>query len=137
MKHLQQQVRLIAQFGLDGGVPWLSNTDGALYFICKLETKDVNHVAVNCPNFKEEFESLWSNLKNEIISSNSLDGFAIVGFISNLAPQGRLQLLLGDLPLPFNNLTNALITSFVSSTLEKNCKTGRDLEILRELDSHG
>ena len=30
------------QSGLNGGVPWLSNTDGALCFICKSETEDFN-----------------------------------------------------------------------------------------------
>ena len=55
VKHLQQQVRLMVQFGLNGGVPWLSNTDGALCFICKSETEDFNHFAVNCLDFKEEF----------------------------------------------------------------------------------
>ena len=95
------------QFGLNGGVPWLSNTDGALFFICKSETEDFYHFVVNCPNIREEFESLWSNLKNKVISSSPLDGSAVAGFISNLAPQERLQLLLGGLPLPFDNLTYA------------------------------
>ena len=85
----------MGQFGLIGGIPWLSNTEGALYFICKSEAADFNHFAVNCPNLKEEFVCLWSNLKNKIIGSNPLDGSAIAGFISNLAPQERLQLLLG------------------------------------------
>ena len=52
--------------------------------------------------------------KNKIINSNPLDGSAIAGFISNLAPQDRLQLLHGGLPLPFDNLTNTLITSLNS-----------------------
>ena len=43
VKHLQQQLRSTGQFGLDGKVPCLSNTDGALCFICKSETKDFNH----------------------------------------------------------------------------------------------
>ena len=84
---------------------------------CRLETEEFNHLAVNCPNFREEFESLWSNQKHKMISSNPLDGSAITGFISNLATQERLQLLLGGLPLqmPFGSLTNTLITRFVSS----------------------
>ena len=42
--------------------------------------------------------------KNKTISSNPLDGPAIASFISNLAPQERLQVLLRGLPLPFHNL---------------------------------
>ena len=61
----------MGQFGLNGEVPWLSDTDSALCFICKSQTEDFNHFAVNCPNFKEEFKSLWSNLKNKVISFNS------------------------------------------------------------------
>ena len=77
VKCLQQQVGLMGQFSLNGGVPRLSDTDGAIFFICKSETEDFSHFAVNCPNFKEEFKSLWSNLKNKIISSNPLDRSAI------------------------------------------------------------
>ena len=33
VKHLQQHVRLMSQFGLNGGIPWLSNTDGALFHL--------------------------------------------------------------------------------------------------------
>ena len=33
----------MGQLGLNGEVPWLSNTDGALCFICKSETQDFNH----------------------------------------------------------------------------------------------
>ena len=87
VKHLQQQVRIMGQFSLNGGVPWISNTDGAHCFICKSETEDFNHFTVNCSNFREEFEFLWSNLKNKVISSNPFDGSATAGFISNLALQ--------------------------------------------------
>ena len=61
------------------------------------ETEDFSHFAVNCLNVREELESLWSHLKNKVISSNPLNGSAIAGFISYLAPQERLQLLLGGL----------------------------------------
>ena len=63
VKHLQKQVKLMGQFSVNGGVPWPSNTDGALCFICKSETEDFNHFVVNCSNFRKEFESLSSNLK--------------------------------------------------------------------------
>ena len=60
---------------------------------------------VNCPNFKDQFESLWSALNAKIISSNSIDGGAIAEFIGNLKHQERLQFLLGGLVQPFNQLT--------------------------------
>ena len=91
--------------GLNGGVPWLTNTDGALWFICKIKVEDLNHFVVNCPNFKDQFEFLWSDLDAKIISSNSIDGGAIAVLIRNLRDQERLQLLLGGLVLPFDQRT--------------------------------
>ena len=43
VKHLHQQVRLIANYGLNGGVPWLRGTNGALCFFCKEEIEDCSH----------------------------------------------------------------------------------------------
>ena len=67
------------------------------------------------------------NLKNQMINSNSLDGSAIADCTSNLVPHERLQLLLGGLSLPFDSLTNTLITGFVSSSLGKICKTPTEI----------
>ena len=72
------------------------------------EVEDLNHFVAYCPNFKDQFESLWSNLDAKIISSNSLDGGAIAEFIRKFKHQERLQLLLGDLLLPFDQLTITL-----------------------------
>ena len=35
MSCLHIQTRLMGNFGLNGGIPWLSNTDGAICFLCK------------------------------------------------------------------------------------------------------
>ena len=37
VKHLHQQVGLMGKFGLNGGVPWLTDTEGPLCFICKMK----------------------------------------------------------------------------------------------------
>ena len=58
VKHLQQPITFMGQFGLNGEVPWPSNTDGALCFIRRLETEECDYFAFNCPNFIEEFKSL-------------------------------------------------------------------------------
>ena len=96
VKDLHQQVRLMGNFGLNGRVPWLTNTYGTLCFICKSEVEDLNHFVVNCSNFKDQFESLWSNLDAKIISSSFIDVGPIAKFIRNLNHQERLQLLLGE-----------------------------------------
>ena len=109
-------------FGLNGGVTCLTNSDGALCFICKTELEDLNHFVANFPNFKDHFESLWSNSDGKIILSNSLDEGAIAEFIRNLKPQERLQLLLGGLVVSFDQLTNTLITRFIACALGKSAK---------------
>ena len=42
VKHLHQQVRLIANYGLNGGVPWLRGTIGTLCFFVKKKLKIVH-----------------------------------------------------------------------------------------------
>ena len=41
VKHLHQQVHLIANYGLNGGVPWLCGTNGALCFFLRTKLKTV------------------------------------------------------------------------------------------------
>ena len=48
VKCLHVQIRLAGNFGLNGGVPWLLNTDGALCFICKENVENVNHFLLEC-----------------------------------------------------------------------------------------
>ena len=35
VSRLHVQVRLMGNFGLEGSIPWLQNTDGVICFICK------------------------------------------------------------------------------------------------------
>ena len=57
VKHLQQQTHAAIWS------QWRSTMVLIHCFICKSGTEDFNYFAVNCPNFRELFESLWSNLK--------------------------------------------------------------------------
>ena len=43
VSRLHVQIRLMGNFGLNAGVPWLRGTPGALCFICKKDLDDVNH----------------------------------------------------------------------------------------------
>ena len=45
----------MGNLGLNGGVPWLTNTDGEVCLFCKDSVDDVSHFLVNCPNFKDIF----------------------------------------------------------------------------------
>ena len=81
---LYVQIRLMGNFGLDGGVPWLTNIDNELCLFCKDSVKDVSHFLVDCPSFRDNFESLWSNLSQKIIACNRSDETHLSHFISGL-----------------------------------------------------
>ena len=75
VKHLYQQVHLIANYGLNGGgVPWLCGTNSTLCFFCKDEVEDCSHFVLCCETFKANFSSLWQNLNSKILLSNPTDG---------------------------------------------------------------
>ena len=58
MTHNDMQVRIIGDFGLNGSVPWLKDTEGTLCFICKEDIKNLDHCLLECPQFKEKFSSI-------------------------------------------------------------------------------
>ena len=43
VSRMHVQVRLMGNFGLNGSLPWLQNTDGAICFICKEDIEMVTH----------------------------------------------------------------------------------------------
>ena len=81
VSRLHVQVRLMGQFGLSGGIPWLRDSDGAFCFVCKQDVESVTHFLVDC-----SFISLWRNLKLKITVSNQGDRVNICQFIDNLDP---------------------------------------------------
>ena len=130
VKHLHQQVRLIANYGLNGGVPWLRGTNGALCFFCKEEVEDCSHFFLRCETFKANFSSLWQNLNSKILLFNPTDGTFICSFLSNLDQNNKILFLLGGLPLLFE-VEISMMRRFVSSAVGKICKIRT--EKLREL----
>ena len=54
------------------------------YFICEENTE--THHFIECPPFRNNYSSLWSNLKTKIINFNQTDGITISDFITNLDP---------------------------------------------------
>ena len=69
---------------LNGGIPWLFNTEGPLCFICKENTETVYHHFIECPPFRDNYSALWSNLKTKIIKFNQTDGITMSHFITDL-----------------------------------------------------
>ena len=60
------QIRLMGNFGINGGVPWLTNTDGELCLLCKESIEDVSYFRLYWPNFRDNRESLWSILSQKV-----------------------------------------------------------------------
>ena len=71
-------------FGLDGGVPLLSNTEDALCFICKENVENVNHFLSECREICNNFDSIWLNLRQIIVSVSPIDGPQFFYFIHHL-----------------------------------------------------
>ena len=133
VSRLHVQIRLMGNFGLNGGVPWLTNTDGELCLFCKNSVEDVSHFLSDCSSFRDNFESLWSNLSQKLIACNPSDGTQISHFISSLDRQQKIILLLGGFPLPFDGITVTMINRFISSTVGKIHRLRK--EMLRELEA--
>ena len=117
VSRLHVQLRLLSNLALCGGIPWLLNTDGALCYICK--TKKMLVIFCDCASFKENFDSVWSNLNLNVLSSNPTDGVQIANFIASLDRQGKVLLLVGGSSLPFDRDTVILIKRFLCSAVGK------------------
>ena len=130
--HIQIKIRLMGNFGLNSGLPWHVGTNGSLCLIGKEGTEDVTHFLLDCLYFKENVDSVWLNIKARITKTNPLDGTQICSFIRNLDGDSKVLLLLGGLPLPFDNATAILIKGFISSAVGKIFKLHTNK--LRELE---
>ena len=119
VSRLHTQVRLMGNLCLNGGIPWPFKTEGSLCFICKENTEMVYHHFIECPPFRNNYNSLWSNLKTKIINFNQTDGITISDFITNLDPHKKVLLLLGGLSLPFDDASVVLLKRFVTSAVGK------------------
>ena len=103
VSRLHVQVRLMGNFGLNAGAPWLSDTECTLYFISKESEDSVGHFLLECPpGLQIYFESIGSNLKSyhlkqKIVSTSPADG--VSEFINNLDQQQKVLLLLGGFPI--------------------------------------
>ena len=69
--------------------------------------------------FRDNYSSLWSNLKTKIINFNQTDGISMSDFITNVDPHKKDLLLLGGLSLPFDDASVVLIKRSVVSAIGK------------------
>ena len=128
VRHLHVQIRLMGNFGMNGGVPWFTNTDGELCLLYKESVEDVSH-------FRDNRECLWSNLSQKVTACNPAcnpsDGTPITHFFSSL--EQKILLLSGGLRLPFDQVTVTMVKRFISSAISKTHKLRK--EMLRELET--
>ena len=133
VSRLHIQTRLMGNFGLNGDIPWLSNTDGAACLPCKMDIETVNHFLLDCANFREHFDSLWANLTVKITKFNYIDGRQISEFIAKLDRHQKALLLLRCLPLLFDAATVTMIIRFIAAAVGKIYKLRT--ERLRKLEA--
>ena len=81
-------------------------------------TETVYYHFIECLPFRDNYNSLRSNLKTKI-NFNQTDGITISDFISNLDPHKKVLLLLGGLSLPFDDASVVLIKRSVASAVGK------------------
>ena len=101
VRQLHVQIRLMGNFELDSCVPWLTNTEGELCLLCKESVEDVSHFLLDRPHFRDNRESLRSNLSQKVIACNPSDGTQISHFFSSLDREQKIVLLLGGSSSPF------------------------------------
>ena len=111
------QIRLMGNFAINGGAPWLTSTGGELCLLCKESDEDVSHFLLDCRNFRDDRESLWSNLSQKVVACNPSEGTEISHVFSSLGRQQKILLLLGDLHLPFDQVTVTMVKRFISSAI--------------------
>ena len=109
----------MGNFDLNGGIPWITNTEDATCFACKQDVETVNHFLLECSGFKENLDSLWEKLKTKASHLHPVDGDQIVDFITNLDQHNKMLLLLRGLQLPFDDLTANSKKDLLLQLLEK------------------
>ena len=132
-RHVHVHVRPMGHFGLNGGIPWLAETDGSLCFTCREDNETLCHFFFDCLILKPNFDLLCCNLLLKASSLNAAHGTQISQFITNLDRFHKTLLLLGCLRLPFDNTAVTSINKFIASTIAKIYKIRT--ENLRQLEA--
>ena len=92
----------MCNFGFNGDIRWLCDTDGANCLICE-HTVD-NHFITDCPKFRDNFALLRRKLKLKVCSSDPTDRDLMANFLNNLDQHSKMLLILGSLLLPFDDM---------------------------------
>ena len=122
----QNLVRLMGSHGLQGGIPWLNETDQAICPMCKSCTEDLTHVLLKCSALKDGWEFFWKSLfsKVEICCPHEAGTFKI--FSVNLNDDSKCRLLLGGLNIPFPKVIKDTVRKYAAVSVSKMIKVRND-----------
>ena len=74
-------MRIMGNFLLNGGVPWLEGTNGCGCCICQEGVEDNLHFLLDCSFLREHFSLLWSKLQQKISKLDLVDVPGITRFV--------------------------------------------------------
>ena len=120
VSQLHVQVRIMENFGLNGGIPWLTDTECATCFVCKQGVETVNHFRLESPGFKENLDSLWDKLKTKARHLNPIDGDQTVNFITNLDQHNKMLLPFGGSPVTVRRSYSKIYQKICCCSCSKN-----------------
>ena len=112
-------MRVMGNFGLKGGVPWLDGANGCFCYICQEGVEDNLHFLLNCSFLRENFSLLWCNLQHKILKLDMVDSSRTFSFLNNLGRANKALFFLGGLFLPFQKQMCIMIRKFVSVVVYK------------------
>ena len=66
VKHFHLQVRIVSNFGLNGGIPWLNGANGCVCYICQEGVEDNLHFLLDCSFLCEHFSKSFSSPNKDL-----------------------------------------------------------------------
>ena len=120
-------------FGPNGSIPWLQNTDGTICFICKEDIEYVTHFFLDFTYSRNNFEFPWNKLKFKITGPTKQMGLYLQFSHRKYRWTQQGSFAVKGLALPFDNEINILFNRSVSvavGKIHKLCKA-----MLRELEA--
>ena len=114
------QMRLMGNFGLQYGAPWLRKSGNSTCLLCKDgNVEDISHFLFACPKLEGEQATFWYILKEKVSNSDCLEKNTLLHFIENLDKPTTTRLLLGGLSLPFDSRIADFLNKFVAVSIRK------------------
>ena len=94
--------------GLQGGIPWLKETDQAICLLCKSGTENLTQFLLKSSALKDEWELFWESLFSKVESCRPHEAGTFKTFSVNLNDDLKSRLLLGGLNIPFPKVIEQL-----------------------------